>query len=70
MGTAPATVEYDSLSHRAQMIIMMDRNASNASNESLSALYVKNMYDSVMRQRGAIIAEVVRDRGCTGEFLK
>ena len=49
MGTASATVEYDSLSRRAQMIILMDRNASNASNESLSASYVKNMYDSVMR---------------------
>jgi len=62
MGTASATVEYDSLSRRAQMIIPMDRNASNASNESLSASYVKNMYDSVMRQRGAIIAEVVREK--------
>jgi len=63
MGTASATVEYDSLSRRAhQMIILMDRNASNASNESLSTSYVKNMYDSVMRQRGAIIAEVVREK--------
>ena len=44
------------------MIILMDRNASNASNESLSASYVKNIYDSVMRQRGAIIAEVVREK--------
>jgi len=62
MVTASATVEYDSLSRRAQMIIPMDRNASNASNESLSASYVKNMYDSVMRQCGAIIAEVVREK--------
>ena len=44
------------------MIILMDRNASNTSNESLSALYVKNMYDSVMRQRDAIIAEVVKEK--------
>ena len=50
MGTASATVEYDSLSPRAQMIILIDWNASNTSNESLSALYVKNMYDSVMRR--------------------
>jgi len=62
MGTAPATVEYNSLSRRAQMIILMDRNASNASNESLSASYIKNIYDSVMRQRDAIIAEVVREK--------
>ena len=46
------------------MIILMDRNASNASNESLSALYVKNMYDSIiiMRQHNAIIAEVVKEK--------
>ena len=62
LGTASAAVEYDSLSCRAQMIILMDRNASNASNESLSALYIKNMYDSVMRQRNAIIAEVVKEK--------
>jgi hypothetical protein len=61
-GTASAAVEYDSLSRRAQMIILMDRNASNASNESLSASYVKSMYDSIMRQRNAIIAEVVKEK--------
>jgi hypothetical protein len=61
-GTASAAVEYDTLSRRAQMIILMDRNASNASNESLSASYVKNMYDSIMRQRNAIIAEVVKEK--------
>ena len=44
------------------MIILMDRNASNASNESLSASYVKSMYDSIMRQRNAIIAEVVKEK--------
>ena len=59
---ASAAVEYDSLSRRAQMIILMDRNASNASNESLSASYVKSMYDSIMRQRNAIIAEVVKEK--------
>ena len=59
---ASAAVEYDSLSRRAQMIILMDRNASNASNESLSASYIKNMYDSIMRQRNAIIAEVVKEK--------
>ena len=62
LGTASAAVEYDSLSCRAQMIILMDRNASNASNESLSALYIKNMYDSVMRQRDAVIGEVVKEK--------
>ena len=61
-GTASAAVEYDSLSRRAQMIILMDRNASNASNESLSASYVKSMYDSIMRQHNAIIAEVVKEK--------
>ena len=59
---ASAAVEYDSLSRRAQMIILMDRNASNASSESLSASYVKSMYDSIMRQRNAIIAEVVKEK--------
>jgi DNA polymerase elongation subunit (family B) len=44
------------------MIILMDRNASNASNESLSALYVKSMYDSIMRQHNVIIAEVVKEK--------
>jgi len=40
MSTASATVEYDSLSRRAQMIILIDWNASNTSNESLSTLYI------------------------------
>ena len=62
LGTASAAVEYDSLSCRAQMIILMDRNASNALNESLSASYVKSMYDSIMRQHNAIIAEVVKEK--------
>jgi DNA polymerase elongation subunit (family B) len=44
------------------MIILMDRNASNASNESLSASYVKSMYDSIMRQHNVIIAEVVKEK--------
>jgi len=47
--TSSAPVEYDSLSHWAQMIVLMDRNASSGSNKSLTALYVKNMYDAVMR---------------------
>ena len=64
-GIASATVEYDSLSRRAQMIILMDRKASNASTESLSASYIKNMYDSVMRQCDAIIVEVVREKPST-----
>ena len=61
-GTASAAIEYDSLSRRAQMIILMDRNASNASNESMSASYVKKMYDSIMRQCNANIAEVVKEK--------
>jgi hypothetical protein len=28
-------IEYDSLSHRLQMILLMEKNASKASNESL-----------------------------------
>ena len=40
----------------------MDRNASRASNESLSASYIKNMCDAVMRQHNAIIAEVVKEK--------
>jgi hypothetical protein len=40
----------------------MVRNASSGSNKSLTALYVKNMYDAVMRQRDAIIAEVVKEK--------
>jgi hypothetical protein len=42
--TASAAMEYDSLSHQAQMIVLMDRNALSGSNKSLTALYVKNMY--------------------------
>ena len=44
------------------MIILMDRNASSTSNESLSTLYVKNMHNAVMRQHNAIIAEVVKKK--------
>jgi hypothetical protein len=40
------------------MIVLMDKNASGASVESLTTSYVKFMYDAVMRQRDAIIAEV------------
>jgi hypothetical protein len=49
--TVSDAVEYDSLSHRAQIIVLMDRNA-----------YVKNMYDAVIRQQDAIIAEVVKEK--------
>jgi len=49
MGAASAAAEYDSLICQAQMIILMDRNASSAPNESLSALYAKNMHHAVMR---------------------
>jgi 5S rRNA maturation endonuclease (ribonuclease M5) len=41
------------------MIVLMDQNASGASIESLMASYVKGMYDAFMRQRDAIIAEVI-----------
>ena len=61
-GTASALGEFDLLSFRAQMIILMDRNSSSALNESLSGLYVKSMYNAVMRQRNAIIAEVVKQK--------
>ena len=43
-------------------LILMDRKSSSASNESLSALYVKSMWDAVMRQRDAIIAEVAKEK--------
>ena len=46
----------------------MARNASNTSNESLSASFVNNMYDSVMRRRNAIIADVVQ-RKARAEIL-
>jgi hypothetical protein len=62
VGTASAPGEFDLLSLRAQMIILMDRNSSSVSNESLSGSYVKSMYDAVMRQRDAIIAEVVKEK--------
>ena len=61
-GTASAPGEFDSLSLRAQMIILMDRNSSSTSNESLSGSCVKSMYDAVMRQRNAIIAEVLKEK--------
>jgi hypothetical protein len=41
------------------MAVLMDKNASGASSESLTASYVKGMYDAVMRQRNAIISEVI-----------
>ena len=41
-------IEYDSLSHRVQMILLMDKNALSASNESLSALFMKKLYEDVM----------------------
>ncbi len=40
------------------MIVLMDKNASGASVESLTTYYVKSMYDAVMRQRDATIADV------------
>jgi Flp pilus assembly protein TadG len=51
--------EFDSLSQQPQMIVLMDKNALGASVESLTASYVKSMYDAVLRQRDAIIAEVI-----------
>jgi hypothetical protein len=47
--TASAAAKYDSLSHQAQMIVLMDRNALSGSNKSLTALYIKNIHDAVMR---------------------
>ena len=41
------------------MIVLMDKNASGASIESLTASYLKGMNDAVMRQRDAIIAEAI-----------
>jgi Flp pilus assembly protein TadG len=51
--------EFDSLSCRTQMIFLMDKNALGASIESLTASYLKGMYDEVMRQRDVIMAEVI-----------
>ncbi len=51
--------EFDSLSCQTQMIVLMDTNASGASNESSTASNVKSIFDAVMRQRDAIIAEVI-----------
>ena len=51
--------EFESLSCWTQMVVLMDKNALGASSESLTASYVKGMYDAVMRQRDAIIAEVI-----------
>ena len=55
-------IEYDSLSHRVQMILLMDKNASSASNESLSASFVKKLYEDVMSKRDAIISMVVAEK--------
>jgi hypothetical protein len=55
-------IEYDSLSHRVQMILLMDKNASKASNESLSSLFVKKLYEDVMSKRDMIISMVVAEK--------
>jgi hypothetical protein len=48
----------------------MVRNASSGSNKSSTALYVKNMYDAVMRQQDAIIAEVVKEKPELGILIR
>jgi hypothetical protein len=44
------------------MIVLMDINALSGSNKSLTTSYIKIMYDAVLRQRDAIIAEVVKEK--------
>ena len=44
------------------MILLMDKNASSASNEPLSALCVKSLLDAFMGQRDAIISAVVPEK--------
>jgi hypothetical protein len=44
------------------MIVLMDINALSGSNKSLTTSYIKIMYDAVLRQQDAIIAEVVKEK--------
>jgi hypothetical protein len=44
------------------MILLMDKNASSASNESLSASFVKSLLDAFMGQRDTIISAVVAEK--------
>jgi hypothetical protein len=55
-------IEYDSLSHRLQMILLMEKNASKASNESLSSSFLKKLYEDVMSKRDVIILMVVTEK--------
>jgi hypothetical protein len=53
---------YDLLSHWVQMILLVDKNALSALNESLSALFVKRMYDAVLSKQDLIILVVVTEK--------
>ncbi|KAL3810895.1 hypothetical protein ACHAXA_000424 [Cyclostephanos tholiformis] len=58
----PDGIEYDSLSHRVQMILLIDKNATKASNELLSSLFVKKLYEDVMNKHDAFISMVVPEK--------